>query len=320
MNELMMINKNNSRVLLHTEDNTIIEAPFDWSIFRFFQVNADTYSITCNIAVNHKAKHVILLQPNEHDLNDKLSNDSYVIYEGIPLGRSLGCPMFDFHMFPSLERTKIMNDMNELRTSQNRPIIQHCALALSVLIENRRTGKVLLTRRAKHMRSFPCVWVTPGGGVDESDKSLFESAQREVREETGLHVQQSDLQLFCMWESVFPHRLDVSHPTYHHLILYYRAFVDVDENDVKMQVEEVDAFAWLDAAFVSLVLQKEQEGTFTAFEQILNETDNSVNIHERDWHISRLSDDDAIERVSEGTNYVLDQWCRLKQASPATTI
>ena len=48
--------------------------------------------------------------------------------------------------------------------------------------------KVLITRRAQHMRTFPGVWVPPGGGVETGDADAVDAAVRELREETGLAV------------------------------------------------------------------------------------------------------------------------------------
>ena len=47
---------------------------------------------------------------------------------------------------------------------------------------------MLLTRRAAHMRTFPGVWVPPGGGVEAADAGLAHAALRELAEETGVAV------------------------------------------------------------------------------------------------------------------------------------
>ena len=47
---------------------------------------------------------------------------------------------------------------------------------------------MLLTRRAAHMRTFPGVWVPPGGGVEAGDAGMVDAALRELREETGVAV------------------------------------------------------------------------------------------------------------------------------------
>ena len=160
------------------------------------------------------------------------------------------------------------------------------------------------------MRSFPSVWVTPGGGVDHSDENLFASAQREVFEETGLNVDPQNLQLYCMWESVFPNQLHLGNPTHHHLILYYRAFIDLErEEEVNMQLEEVDAFAWLDINHVRQALFADQataNATFSAYE-LTNDQPESVQKNELD--IARLHHEiSKLERLSEATEFLLTRW------------
>ena len=55
------------------------------------------------------------------------------------------------------------------------------------------------------MRTFPGVWVPPGGGIDPEDKSLVHTALRELQEETGLVLDMEkgvrDVHQLCMWES-----------------------------------------------------------------------------------------------------------------------
>ena len=61
-------------------------------------------------------------------------------------------------------------------------------------------GRVLLTRRPRHMRTFPGCWVLPGGSVDPGESTLS-AALRELREETGLHpARLPSPQPFAMWE------------------------------------------------------------------------------------------------------------------------
>ncbi|XP_023345985.1 nucleoside diphosphate-linked moiety X motif 17 [Eurytemora carolleeae] len=81
-------------------------------------------------------------------------------------------------------------------------------------------GRILLTRRADHMRSFPRTWVPPGGHV-ELGESLEAAVSREMFEETGLNTEGCTVQLLCMWESVYPYILSMGQPTRHHLVLYY---------------------------------------------------------------------------------------------------
>ena len=60
-------------------------------------------------------------------------------------------------------------------------------------------GRVLLTRRPRHMRTFPGCWVLPGGSVDAGESTLS-AALRELQEETGLRPDRLPSQPFAMWE------------------------------------------------------------------------------------------------------------------------
>ena len=57
-----------------------------------------------------------------------------------------------------------------------------------VVILESRDGEVLVTRRAKHMRTFPGIWVPPGGHI-ELGETLLEAGMRE------LQVSETDLTL-----------------------------------------------------------------------------------------------------------------------------
>ncbi|KAB7496081.1 Nucleoside diphosphate-linked moiety X motif 17, partial [Armadillidium nasatum] len=62
--------------------------------------------------------------------------------------------------------------------------------------------KILLTRRARHMRTFPGVWVPPGGHV-ELNETLEEAGLRELSEETGLSIPPSNKKsssILTLWE------------------------------------------------------------------------------------------------------------------------
>ena len=51
-------------------------------------------------------------------------------------------------------------------------------------------GKILFTRRNPNMRLFPHAWVFPGGKLDVGEK-LVSCATRELREETGIVIEES---------------------------------------------------------------------------------------------------------------------------------
>ena len=63
--------------------------------------------------------------------------------------------------------------------------------------------QLLLTRRGRHMRTFPGVWVPPGGHI-ELGETLLEAGARECWEETGLQVTISNIiKVYDTWTEHF---------------------------------------------------------------------------------------------------------------------
>ena len=57
------------------------------------------------------------------------------------------------------------------------------------------------------MRTFPNIWVPPGGSIDWDEESLFAAGLRELQEETNLQFADEDIvscKPLCMWESMYP--------------------------------------------------------------------------------------------------------------------
>lgn len=128
-------------------------------------------------------------------------------------------------------------------------------------------GSVLLTRRARHMRSFPRAWVCPGGALDPGE-TLVEAAIRELREETGVEVEASLLQPLCLWESVFPTTPEAcareGRIKGHFLLIFFAARLPSGSARPRMrlQPEETDVALWLPEEHLqafSLTGEREEE-------------------------------------------------------------
>ena len=121
---------------------------------------------------------------------------------GIYLGHATECPCKQIYDREKLKKKEIFN-------------------AVCVVIENIDTKEVLITQRAKFMRTFPNTWVFPGGHVDEGE-NFQEAALRELSEETGIRITSDQIELFALWESVFPPFIEISEPQKQHLVNIFK--------------------------------------------------------------------------------------------------
>ncbi|MEM9136271.1 MAG: NUDIX hydrolase [Cyanobacteria bacterium P01_F01_bin.42] len=53
--------------------------------------------------------------------------------------------------------------------------------------------EILLIKYESQTRPGKIMWLSPGGGLEAEDESIFACAQREAREECGLHVKLSNI-------------------------------------------------------------------------------------------------------------------------------
>lgn len=206
-------------------------------------------------------------------------------------------------------------------------------VGVAVILES-MDNKILLTRRAKHLRTFPGIWVPPGGHV-EGQETLTEAGLREFKEETGLEVSPKQcvgekLNLMAFWESVYPAKLNHGDPKRHHLVTYLHGKLkelNSEAASAQLQIEpnEVDACAWLDRTVISAIVASDEEKSvqienplpdlpsyFRA--HILSEEQKMVECSLPLAPLLRVASgtcDTGLERVSSGTKFALEQWLKL---------
>ncbi|CAH8587548.1 unnamed protein product [Schistosoma turkestanicum] len=171
----------------------------------------------------------------------------------IPLSRPRVCPF-------SISNRRFLDSKG---TTCRRwiPVACSCLLHISGL------DGLILTRRPWHMRSYPGVWVPPGGHC-EAKEPIQDTAFRELIEELGLQernvVNECTIQPLCAWEASYPSHSDTAvgmstiSPKSHHLVIYYSVnwshpsipVLDSDEihsylPQLKLEVDEVCAAVWL---------------------------------------------------------------------------
>ena len=69
----------------------------------------------------------------------------------------------------------------------------YASLVVSAAIFQPTTDKVLLLKRSPAEKLFAHHWEIPGGKVDDTDKTIGDALKREVNEETGLIIKESNI-------------------------------------------------------------------------------------------------------------------------------
>jgi ADP-ribose pyrophosphatase YjhB (NUDIX family) len=63
--------------------------------------------------------------------------------------------------------------------------------------------------------------------ISEDKESLVDAGLRELHEETGLTLpEDTNIQILCLWESVYPVLLGLGTPVRHHIVVYLLARVN----------------------------------------------------------------------------------------------
>ncbi|KAK2719861.1 nucleoside diphosphate-linked moiety X motif 17-like [Artemia franciscana] len=179
---------------------------------------------------------------------------------------------------------------------------------------------VLLTRRAWHMRTFPGIWVPPGGHVERGE-TLEEAGLRELKEEAGIDLLEIDknceIRPLCLWESFYPPILEFGPPTHQHLVIYLIANSSLKSNfildSVKLDPNEVDAALTLPANYVRALVSGSRESleenlpivtVTTTGEHLKSEISGEVILTKAP---KEGASEVAIERLSWGTRYALKE-------------
>uniref|UniRef100_A0A2C9JKP6 m7GpppN-mRNA hydrolase NUDT17 n=1 Tax=Biomphalaria glabrata TaxID=6526 RepID=A0A2C9JKP6_BIOGL len=205
-------------------------------------------------------------------------------------------------------------------------------VGVAIILES-SDGKILLTRRAPHLSTFPGVWVPPGGHLEENE-SLLDAGLREVQEETGIHLEKSDFinqksEIIGLWESVYPPMLSLGLPTRHHIVVYFHAQLkdgltaDEMEKLIKFEPAEVDACVWLNREVINAIAQSHEgpvsDSTIQPLPLVVkaltldeNQKQSVTEIPTAPFYNTHIVDLTLTERVSTGTKYALQQYLKTK--------
>ncbi|CAL1538265.1 unnamed protein product [Lymnaea stagnalis] len=209
--------------------------------------------------------------------------------------------------------------------------IKNCGVDVgAAIILESSDGKVLLTRRAPHLRIFPGLWVPPGGHVEENE-SLAEAGIRELQEETGIDLKIMDcknkkFEILGLWESVFPPMLALGPPQRHHIVVYFHAQLKdgMTANEMEKQISfnplEVDACVWVDKEMISAIVQSYEDDSIKSFIHLPqfvraltldeNQKQCTTDLPTAPLFNVLSSELNDTERVSTGTKFALQQYLK----------
>lgn len=201
----------------------------------------------------------------------------------------------------------------------------------AVILES-SDNKILLTRRAKHLRTFPGIWVPPGGHIEENE-TFVEAGLRELYEESGLRITPSQctgstVHPVALWESAYPPKLALGQPKRHHIVIYLYGKLTSDltsgwlSQKLKLCPKEVGACGWFDRRSIEAIVSASEEEKLknTDWKTKLTETFRGYVINEGNHqeecelpfapllNISSNDNTADCERVSTGTKFALEEW------------
>ncbi len=154
-------------------------------------------------------------------------------------------------------------DKNKVRTGRMMKRNDWCLADdeyhLTVLGVVRRTdGKFLITKRVMTKHWAPGWWEVSGGAVQAGEES-YEAVLREVKEETGLDVSNSEGGYMFTYHRENPGKGD------NYFVDVYRFTLDFDEADLNLQEEETAGYM---IASVEEIEAFAQEGIFLHYDSI----------------------------------------------------
>ncbi|XP_018019850.1 uncharacterized protein LOC108676300 [Hyalella azteca] len=224
-------------------------------------------------------------------------------------------------------------------------------VGVAVLLES-SDERILITRRAQHMRTFPGVWVPPGGHIEDGE-SIIEAGMREVFEETALRlvkgkhpesvflqlpnedgssqdmsneITNEDSNINCyrvlgLWESCFPPVLYAGTPKRQHLVYYLHVLVSQRSEDIephiKLERSEVGASTWLNRLHAEVVAYSSRPLPDKPIPiKVLNPDTGASEPGVMDPKVLRKKMPEPtreIERLTTGTRFAFKLWLGMKE-------
>ncbi len=110
--------------------------------------------------------------------------------------------------------------------------------------------QVLLQMRSEDKDSHPSCFDTSSAGHISAGDGFLESAVREVAEELGLYINESDLEFICRIRTYSEGEFYGKDFTDNQITNVYLLKINVDINDITVQKSEIQYVEWQDGEFI----------------------------------------------------------------------
>ncbi len=116
-----------------------------------------------------------------------------------------------------------------------------------------KEGEILIQQRAASKETYPLLWDVSVAGHIGAGEEIIPSAIREISEEIGLEVSETDLIKVGIFKSIKKHRDELTDCEFHHT---YICELKISIDHLKKQESEVKALALLPLSLYITELQK----------------------------------------------------------------
>mmetsp|Transcript_18680 Transcript_18680/g.27935 ORF Transcript_18680/g.27935 Transcript_18680/m.27935 type:complete len:359 (+) Transcript_18680:90-1166(+) len=214
------------------------------------QTKDDRKSQVVVAAREGKTHHELILAPSSEEKS--VLSESEVKHLGTVVSFAGGIASLPTYQKLGIEVVKkaglVVRLVNQFRPVMVRP----CVVVLGERDEQDLGMEVLLTQRAKHMRTWPERWVFPGGHIDPGEFPVT-AASREFEEETGLTIKKETMKLLGVFQALAPLHMR------QYVMLIYKARVTEPWAELAVDPHEVQAGGWVSKEVANLLCYVEQD-------------------------------------------------------------
>jgi len=172
-------------------------------------------------------------------------------------------PEYNFGMekFDVLDKNGNLTGKTKLRSEVHRDGDWHRAVHIWIINSE---GKLLVQKRSPEKESHPNQWdISAAGHVSAGDNSIT-SAVREIYEELGVKIKQSDFKyLFTLTSQTIQNNGTFINNEFDDV---YLVKIDVDISKVKLQKEEVSEVKWINPSLLAKVLEN-KDNSFVLYDE-----------------------------------------------------